>query len=471
MAGKKYYQHHKNSQGCSISLGDLNEIYRKLRAIFYEKDYSALAVIARKQVWLEATLRLLPSWEKDPSSARCSIRKILIKAYLLVHPAISYSKSRKVDILLLTSPKSRWQKNSEDTLVDPYSSLFIRRTRYSIVSVRRQVGREKSRSNRDTIFHRSYLADKLKAFLLVTMLMATRKAKINSLSDWLFSKYNLTINLNQSLRKALFLHYSEYFTWKEIILRHNPSLAIIVCSYDNYAFIHACKDSGIKTIELQHGQISDRHFAYHNAPAELFADYFFAFGQYWLDNCKLPIHKSRQIVVGNPQLSLYESSNIGTVPLKALVIMQPKMTVDDLREIRELTLILQSYNYQICLKPHPLEPSISDLVHNELSSFLSCPTFSDPAVNTINEIIKARVVIGCNSTCLIEASALGKISVSVSKSLSSTFKSLIDIGAIHHLPSKYTLPTLEAAPAYLRGLLYLSNPEENFASAIKKVLE
>ncbi|MFH1539274.1 MAG: hypothetical protein ABIH66_09975 [bacterium] len=105
-------------------------------------------------------------------------------------------------------------------------------------------------------------------------------------------------------------------TWQCICLKKelgklidavSPKLIIEVISYTmvNMLLTSLAKKRGIKTVELQHGTMTQHHVAYNfhrKRVLETFPDYLFAFGNNWKRSTRLPLDEDRVIVTGFPYI-------------------------------------------------------------------------------------------------------------------------------------------------------------------------
>ncbi len=94
-------------------------------------------------------------------------------------------------------------------------------------------------------------------------------------------KYGLNINYHRIIVQFIFYNY----LFKLFYKIYKPKAIFINCYYSliHQAAIYAAKNMGIKTIELQHGIISDNHHAYNvftDLDKSFFPDYLLTFGDY-----------------------------------------------------------------------------------------------------------------------------------------------------------------------------------------------
>jgi hypothetical protein len=93
------------------------------------------------------------------------------------------------------------------------------------------------------------------------------------------NKYNLNIDYRKKIKK--FLAYRSLFIFLFKIKKPKLVFMTDYCNIVNQAAINAARTLGIKTIELQHGDISPKHPAYNvysNINKDLFPEYLLVFG-------------------------------------------------------------------------------------------------------------------------------------------------------------------------------------------------
>lgn len=92
-------------------------------------------------------------------------------------------------------------------------------------------------------------------------------------------KNNFGIDFNTT--SLLYKFIAQYYTMQIILKIYKPKSVFLVCAYNYYGYILACKKRNIKVIELQHGLITNKHNAYHvlkDVAPSLYPDYLFSYG-------------------------------------------------------------------------------------------------------------------------------------------------------------------------------------------------
>jgi hypothetical protein len=113
--------------------------------------------------------------------------------------------------------------------------------------------------------------------------------------EWLLIKIHPSIRLDgvQEMEAAIKMgaeintqhlakrFHVQYKVFKHLLKRWRPKLVVVVNSYTNMAYVKAAKDLGIPVVELQHGVINEKHYAYQirfKPERSYYPDYLLSFG-------------------------------------------------------------------------------------------------------------------------------------------------------------------------------------------------
>ena len=149
--------------------------------------------------------------------------------------------------------------------------------------------------NRQEILSKHIISLELFRFLYTIIAILSAKFTSNnrltinnqSILDEINKKYSL--NIDYKILIYRFFCYKKLF--RNFLKIYNPDAIFINCYYrpEYQAAIYSAKELGIKTIELQHGLINEKHAAY-NIFTELdknfFPDYLLCFGDYFKNSFK-----------------------------------------------------------------------------------------------------------------------------------------------------------------------------------------
>ncbi|MCS4039946.1 hypothetical protein [Salinibacter ruber] len=146
--------------------------------------------------------------------------------------------------------------------------------------------------------------------------------------------------------------------YKTMLKSINPSIAVIVVSYNKETFIEACKELGIPVIELQHGTIHKRHFAYsypEGKTKKAFPDYFLTWGRYWNDKIRLPLKDNKIVPVGFPYIERFTQRSNHDGSSTKIVFLSQKTIGSKLSQLAVELSEKFGNRYSILYKLHPEE--------------------------------------------------------------------------------------------------------------------
>lgn len=215
------------------------------------------------------------------------------------------------------------------------------------------------------------------------------------IKDERIKKAFINIPTKTSLRVKVFKILSLKNYYKNLLKKANPYLAYIVCYYGDQqlAFIMACKELGISTIDLQHGVQGEHHLAYSNwkkVPEngfECLPDYFFV----WSEKEKMAINSScsrifikkhQPIVKGNLLAEFWKNENETIVKefdkkiqaitqrkIKPLILLTLSPHTENIMEpIWEVMKVTQ-YEFDWWIRLHPSMANQKKQIENILNSF------------------------------------------------------------------------------------------------------
>lgn len=207
-----------------------------------------------------------------------------------------------------------------------------------------------------------------------------------------------------------------YEYYRKVFTRISPKLVFVAQACDGSHMackIRVLRDLGIPSAEIQHGLISNEHFAYNYSRAvydseeyrRYLPEHFLTFGHFWERTMRLPVHK---VVLGSANFN----RNFDTADQQHTAVEHK--TADG--SILILPSVLETYtelirflydkmpDRKLLVKVHPTKIKQYE-VFKEMEN--------DRIGVYINENInyffdRAEIVIGDDSTALYEAAALGK---------------------------------------------------------------
>lgn len=201
---------------------------------------------------------------------------------------------------------------------------------------------------------------------------------------------------------AMYSFYISFFkrTEPRIIIKEDASYGS-----SHYIFVKAAHMCGVEVVEMQHGLVYKNHPAY-NFPLEKnkyffqdgLPDYLLTFGKYWNDNIRTP---AKKVIIGMDYLSKMAKQDLRNETIDMLVISDG--TMPDFYKKLCTVLSCEFPDRKITLKIHPEEMMVLYERYGSLFELIDIKT-----VEPVYELLRrAKVVIGCQSTVMVEALAYG----------------------------------------------------------------
>ncbi|MBN8855490.1 MAG: hypothetical protein BGO55_27755 [Sphingobacteriales bacterium 50-39] len=211
---------------------------------------------------------------------------------------------------------------------------------------------------------------------------------------------------------------AEYTCWKILLGSLRPAL-IISSEKPGTGFMAAALSLGIPFIDLQHGLI-DRcypQYIYHPVMRSLKGElvipaYVGVFGRmhqdillsngFW-DSKEVPI-------LGSSKVEMNRSAFAGTGTAGNLILLPTQWTCfEETKAVLNALTRMDAPGFKIVLKLHPLEPdAYVEYYRNLALEKKDMIAFADRDVNIYELILQARLVVGFDSTVLLEAVSLGR---------------------------------------------------------------
>ena len=166
--------------------------------------------------------------------------------------------------------------------------------------------------------------------------------------------------------------------------------------------------AGFKVIEVQHGFVSEEHYAYNYPQSciknrnhkcrEYLPDYLLMFGDYWAERVHTP---SKKIVVGYPYLDEISNKLIKYIKpeIKSILIVSQGTVTERMVNIAK-KLSRAFSDYKIIFKLHPGEIPFKER-YSSLKSYSNIEIIGN--YNIYELIAKSNIIIGYYSTTLFEA--------------------------------------------------------------------
>lgn len=240
---------------------------------------------------------------------------------------------------------------------------------------------------------------------------------LSKLTELYGVKFSLPDLLSQ-IQYAVICHLYYRKAFLKLFKKVSPRAVMLYPNYDDhmYAAIAAARTLGIKTVEVQHGETIG-HCAYwyedRSAEGKTLPDYFFSYGQWWIDQIRLP-ESVTVLPIGNPyfeaQCKKYPAKPNG----RAITFFSNTISGKDLE-----ALIASSYDamtrqgYHVVFKLHPREVSNWK---KEYRFLLEHPEIKVVESGSIYELFsESAIIVGIRSTVFYEALAYDNVAIILDK--------------------------------------------------------
>jgi hypothetical protein len=329
-------------------------------------------------------------------------------------------------------------------------------------------------------------------FLHYFFFPSIKRVSINNAE--IISELNKKYELNVNYRSIIFSFFSLEKLFKLFYKVWLPEAIFINCSYStvHHAALYAAKNMGIKTIELQHGIINKKHFAYNvftKLDNNFYPDYLFVFGDYVKDvfsNYNYFISKENVFSVGNMYLDYIRNEynpDDSTVKLfsefrikyKKIVAVSSQITV----EKKLINFLNKSANLS--------KEILYIFVPRDLNKDYSSVSFADNIILLKDKRLDVYKIIKesdfhstVSSTCALEAPALGipNVLINIDNLAKYYYSDLLidsDITRFVDTPEEYVKVLISWHPIgkeeiiYRHRLFYKQNHKESLMQALRTI--
>lgn len=184
--------------------------------------------------------------------------------------------------------------------------------------------------------------------------------------------HEFNVDLNEKkwgqivILKLLEFKYA-YPYYEKIMKKVKPKVIIEVVSYkiSRYIINDIANKNGVPTIELQHGNMGDKHIAYNftgHVNTKILPNYYFLFGNFWKDKSLLPVNVDKIKVVGWPYfekkvlINKNKTKNLNKNNKVNILFLSQGTIGKELSKVAvEMSQRLDNKKYNIIYKLHPGE--------------------------------------------------------------------------------------------------------------------
>jgi len=219
----------------------------------------------------------------------------LLKSYIFKNPFLS----SKVDTVIFSNSRV---KQVDNEYIDIYTHYFIdelSKSNKNFIEIEAPHKGKHLTKNKPYKYHMEFVWINKKLFNIFIKIKNKKENEIEKIENEIeqnIGKYDLKNIFYKSVRE----YKIEYFLYKNIFKKLNPSKVYLVVSYGFGAMIKAAKDLGIETIEFQHGNFSEYHYGYYfgedKKELDYFPDKFYVWNEYWKNHINFPIDDKNIVI-------------------------------------------------------------------------------------------------------------------------------------------------------------------------------
>ncbi|MEA2016504.1 MAG: hypothetical protein U9O59_07390 [Actinomycetota bacterium] len=223
-------------------------------------------------------------------------------------------------------------------------------------------------------------------------------------------EFGVDLNIENSIVKIL-ANRQFVLLYKKLFKKMRLQAIFVICSYGKENIIEAAKQLKIPVVELQHGVINRYHlgYSYENSwPKQSFPDYFFPFGEFWLDNIDLPIPENKIFPIGYPYIDNFLKNYRKASKQNTIIFISQGTIGKKLSQFAVKTAEIFKGQAEVIYKLHPGEcekwkKNYSCLVQAEKRKIVKVIEGDKP--NLYELFSCSRWVVGVSSTAIYEAMA------------------------------------------------------------------
>ena len=269
------------------------------------------------------------------------------------------------------------------------------------------------------LFHTSKI---LRSFLLTTTDLKENISSMTKLLNEHFDKHEFKFQVNEAYLEAIVKNFrSEYLIFKWFYKLIQPNTLLLVDGFSTANMI-AAKHLGVKVLEFQHGLFDEYypHYTYakelsHLKDGMVLPDKIIVFGEFFknlLMRCEF-WDDNEIFVLGKPGIEKVDvTSSIGRQMI--LHPTQGEISFSRTRKLLDHFISMPRFGAKIIIKPHPQETKANFHYFKKLAEEYPnlIETLSENE-DIIDSFKRANLIIGFDSTSLLESVALGIPTVSL----------------------------------------------------------
>jgi hypothetical protein len=231
---------------------------------------------------------------------------------------------------------------------------------------------------------------------------------LTMITDEISSKFGVDVPLESMVKDDLSKRRVRLPLYRKALSRVNPDIALLTTSYQGReTFVEACDLEDITVAELQHGNMSRFHmgYSYPNDSKHVFPDYFFAFGEFWLESVDLPLSEEHCFSVGYPHMERQAKKFSDVSESNQIIIISQPELGDELSQFAAALSDHDKNDHDVVYKLHPKEvDSWEEKYPHLVSSRVTCVADDVPLYRLFSE---SQIQVGVYSTAVYEGFRFG----------------------------------------------------------------
>ncbi len=299
------------------------------------------------------------------------------------------------------------------------------------------------------------------SFFYSSILSNESKEIWKGLEDRIEAEFGIRIDVLNRVEKELKRYKIVAKGLRRLLLKVKPKLIIEVVGY-----YRLCKhinivasELGIPTFELQHGFISKNHIAYNypkiNFKINSFPSHLGIWSDFFKSQIALPISDDCIETSGFRYFENQRNREVEDISEKKILFISQGNIGEKLSKVAlELSRI---NDYEIVFKLHPSEVKLAKETYKNLYNSERIIVDGNIESDLYKHILESKVVIGVNSTALLEAAGLGKEVIVLKFKGWENFATLIEAP---DLPISVSDTVAESLDNKIKNIVSCSNKEK-----------
>lgn len=223
-------------------------------------------------------------------------------------------------------------------------------------------------------------------------------------------------HIAQIIARRILICKGKYKEYKRIFQKIHPKLILELVHYnmDSMIINEIAKQKGIRTVELQHGNIYDSHVAYHydsSKEIKQLPDEIWLLSEYWKSVVHMPIEERFLIPMGYPyfesRIEKYKEKYKKQQDQRTVLFISQGTIGRQLSQFATAFAELSKEQFRILYKLHPGEISVWKEQYRELSKCGAIEVIEQREIDLYQLFAQSDIQAGVYSTALYEGIGFG----------------------------------------------------------------